>query len=701
MIATETLPIRNLALVGHGHVGKTSLADLLLFESGISKRAGSVDDGTSMLDVDDEEKQHKLSVSSHTAHFDRGSIRFNIIDTPGYPDFLGQVIGAMRAVETAALCIDAHKGIEVNTRKTWQLAGEEHLARVIVLTKCDGDNIDFPALIDSIQETFGQGCVPFNVPVGIGANLSGVVSTLNPKADAAGAMIDPKSIYQSVVDSAVEADEELMEKYFEEGELSQEDLENAITAAMVAGTLTPIFCMSTKMNIGIAEFVEAMAKFGPSPIAMERHATDADGADFVLDLTEDGELVAQVFKTRIDPFVSKMSYIRIFSGKLGKDATIHDTRSGATMKVHQILDVQGNEHQSITEAKAGDIVAVAKMDDLQVGDTLTNGNIGVALPPINFPEPMIGLAVEPKSRADQQKISGALHKIEDEDPTFVVTRDDQTKEIVMRGMSELHLSIVEERLKGRDKVEIVTHQPKVPYRETISAAAEGSYRHKKQSGGSGQFAEVHMRVTALPQDINPEEYFVKSRFANMREYHYDPEFNFAFVDRISGGSIPNQFIPAVEKGVHEKMTDGVIAGYQVQDVCVELFFGKDHPVDSNETAFKTAGRNCFREIFQQARPTLLEPIVHMEIYVPDEFLGDISSDLNTRRGRVEGMEGQPGGYQIIRALAPLAGVMTYARVLSSIAGGRGSFTLEMSHYEPVPPNEQAKIIAQATQQEEG
>lgn len=695
MIASPTVPIRNLALVGHGHAGKTSLADLLLFESGVSKRAGSVDDGTSMLDIDDEERNHKLSVTSHTAHFDREKLRFNIIDTPGYPEFLGQVIGAMRAVETAVLCIDAHKGIEVNTMKTWQLAMNEHLARAIVLTKCDGDNINFQSLIDSIQETFGQCCVLFNVPVGIGANFEGVVSTLDPNAKADGALIDPQTIYQSVVDAAVEADEELMERYFEQGELSEEELKGAIANAMLAGTLVPIFCMSVKKGIGTTEFIHGMAEFGPSPTSIERHATNADGDDFVLDLTENGELVAQVFKTRIDPFVSKMSYLRVFSGRLGKDAIVHDTRTGQTLKVHQILDVQGGDHQAISEAKAGDIVAVVKMDDLQVGDTLTNGNLGVQLPPIDFPEPMIGLAVEPKSRSDQQKISGALHKIEDEDPTFVVTRDDQTKEIVMHGMSELHLNIVEERLKGRDKVEIVTHQPKVPYRETVTAAAEGSYRHKKQSGGSGQFAEVHMRISALPQELDPDDYFTKSRFASMREFHYDPETNFAFVDRISGGSIPNQFIPAVEKGIREKLTEGVMAGYQVQGVCVELFFGKDHPVDSNETAFKMAARKCFQEIFQQARPSLLEPYVHMEIYVPDEFLGDISGDLNTRRGRVEGMESQPGGYQIVQALAPLAGVMTYARVLSSITGGRGSFTLEMSHYENVPHNEQAKIIAEA------
>ena len=313
---------------------------------------------------------------------------------------------------------------------------------------------------------------------------------------------------------------------------------------------------------------------------------------------------------------------------------------------------------------------------------------------------MIGLAVEPKSQADQAKISSAVQKIEEEDPTFVIHRDAQTKEMVMNGMSELHLQLVQNRLHSREKVDIITHQPKVPYRETVNGSAEGHYRHKKQSGGSGQFAEVHFRVSACPHDIDPEEYFVKSRFESLRKFHYNPELNSCFVDRVSGGSVPNQFIPAVEKGIKERMEQGVIAGYRIQDLVVELFFGKDHPVDSNETAFKMAASMCLRDLFQKAKPTLLEPIVSLEISVPGDKIGDITSDLNTRRGRMEGMEEAPGGFSTIRAKAPLAEVMTYARALSSMTGGQGSFSLEFSHYEMVPPNEQAKIVAAAKKQEE-
>jgi elongation factor G len=315
------------------------------------------------------------------------------------------------------------------------------------------------------------------------------------------------------------------------------------------------------------------------------------------------------------------------------------------------------------------------------------------MPEIPYPTPMIGLAVEPKSRNDQSKISGALHKIEEEDPTFKVQRDAQTHEIVVRGMSELHLQICQEKLHKRDKVDVIVHPPKIPYREAANGSAEGSYRHKKQSGGSGQFAEVHFRVSHIPHGIKPEEFFTSERFPSIRNYHYDPVLNSAFVDRVSGGSVPNNFIPAVEKGVKERMEKGVLAGFQVQDTACELFFGKDHPVDSNETAFKIAGSMCFKEIFQKAKPVLLEPIVHLEITVPADKLGDITSDLNSRRGRVEGMDNAPGGFQVIKARAPLSEVMTYARSLSSITGGQGSFTLELSHYEMVPPNEQQKIVA--------
>lgn len=698
MAITQVEGIRNVALVGHGAVGKTTLSDLMLFRAGVTNRQGSVDDGTSLLDVDDEERERKFSISSHIAHFSRSGHWNNIIDTPGYPDFIGQTISALRGVETAVIVIAADSGIAVNTRKVFQQATQNGMARMILLNKLDHDNINFSQVVADIQSTFGANCLPLNVPVGIGPGFKAVASTL-PGAPARAAVVDVATYGQQVIDAIVESDDALMEKFFNGETLTSEEIATGITKAMVAGTLIPMFCASARTGVGVDEFMDALTLYAAAPNALHRMGKDANGTDVDVQSDADGPLVGQVFKTRIDPFVSKLSYIRLFSGKLTKDSTILCPTTGKQLKIHNLFHVQGGVQEPVDVAFAGDIIAVSKVDDLHTGDTICFGNGQtrgtVILPGMTFPTPMIGLAVEPKSRNDQQKISGALHKIEEEDPTFKVTRESQTHEMVMQGMSELHLQIVQNRLQKRDKVDVVTHQPKIAYRETCAGAKEGNYRHKKQSGGSGQFAEVHLRVSALPQGINPEEYFTKERFDHLREYHYDPVLNFAFVDRVSGGTVPNQYIPAVEKGVIERMTKGVAAGYQIQDVCVEIYFGKDHPVDSNETAFRIAGSMCFRNLFRDAKPQLLEPIARAEIYVPGDKLGDITSDLNSRRGRVEGLDTEAGGYQIVTARVPVSEMMTYARSMSSITGGRGSFTLELSHYEVMPPNEQQKVIAAA------
>ena len=685
--------IRNVALIGHGATGKTTLADLMLFKAGVASRAGSVDDGSSLLDIDDEEKDRKSSISSSFVHFEHAKKRINLVDTPGYPDFVGQMIGALSAVETAVITISAAAGIEVNTRRAFAESGKAGVGRMIVLNKCDADNVNFGERIAAIQEVFGQACIPLNVPVGLGEAFSGVVNTLNvPENVPDGVIVDPAEVNQTLMDAIVEADEELMMRFLDGEELSSDEVADGVTKAIAAGTLIPIFCTSARSDIGVSEVMDALANFAPPPNDIPRIAQKGED-EATLDPSPDAPLVVRVFKTRIDPFVSKMSYLRVYSGKLAKDSTVKCVRTDKAVKISQLFEVQGGTQEPVDEATPGDIVAVVKMEDLAVGDTLTAVDSGLNMAPIPFPPPMVGLAVEPKSRADQAKISGALQKIEEEDQTFRVVREMQTKEMVMQGMSELHLQIVQDRLAKRDKVEVVTRQPKVPYRETVNGAAEGSYRHKKQTGGAGQFGEVHFRISGLPRDVNVEEYFVKTRFLNMRNHNYDPELNYCFVDRITGGSIPNNFIPAIEKGVRERMVQGVIAGYQVQDVVCELFFGKDHPVDSNETAFKTAASMCFRDVFQQAKPVLLEPIVQMEITVPGDKLGDISSDLTTRRGRMEGMDTAPGGFQILHAKAPLAEVMTYSRSLSSLTGGEGSFSYKLSHYEVVPPNEQVKVIA--------
>jgi len=541
-----------------------------------------------------------------------------------------------------------------------------------------------------------------NIPDGLASHFTRVISTLKIPDDVPPGMpMKPEAINQSLMDAIVECDEALMERYLEGETFTDDEIYHAIEHAMAAGTLIPIFCMSARTGVGVPEFMDALAHDSLTPADLPRVGRTAGGDEVSIAATEDGPLVAQVFKTRIDPFISKMSYLRIFSGRLAKDASIQSTRTGKVLKVGGLFRVQGGQQEAVTEATAGDIVALVKMDDLQVGDTITDGKNGsVTLPELRFPTPMIGLGVEPKSRNDQQKISSALHKIEEEDQTFHTLREAQTHELVIRGMSDLHLKIVEERLHKRDKVDVITHPPRIPYRETITTSADGMYRHKKQTGGAGQFGEVHMRVSPLPQGVNLEEYCTRERFESLREYHYHPESHVLFVDRISGGSIPNQYIPAVEKGVLDRVERGVIAGYHVEDVCVELYFGKYHAVDSNENAFKTAGSLCFKELFLQAKPSLLEPIVKMEITIPGDRFGDITSDLSGRRGRVEGMDAAPGGYQTITAKAPLAEVTTYTRSLSSMTGGQGSFTMEFSHYELMPANEQAKIVAGAKLKED-
>ncbi len=690
--STPKIPTKNLVLVGHGHVGKTTLGELLLFKSGVTKKVGSVDQGTSTLDVDDEERRHHFTLFSHTAHFDFQGLRINLLDTPGYPDFLGQVIGPMAAVENAVVVIDAHKGIEVNTRKVWQVAERLHLARWILINKCDVENMDYASMIQTVQAQFGSQCLPLVIPNATGISFRSVIDVLDGAVDGEHAQFDIESIRHQIIDCALETDDDLMTRYLNDDLISQNELHDAIVSAIAQGLLTPIFCVSAKNDVGVDEFLQAFSRFAPHVGQINRHGVSEQGEDFLLTLNDDEPLMAQVFKTRIDPFVSRLSYLRIYAGRLTKDTLLYDARTGQSFKPTQIVDVQGSTYEPISEARAGDIVAIVKVDDLQIGDTITDRPPHSSLPPISYPEPMIRLAVEPKSRADQQKISNSLHKIEQEDPTFVVSRDEQTHEIVISGMSEYHLSLVEERLREREKVGIVTHLPKIPYHETLSVSVEGSYRHKKQSGGSGQFAEVHMKISPLPVGIEPSSYFHHERFPHLRRYEYDPQRNYAFVDRVSGGSIPNQYLPAIEKGVEEKLAEGVVAGCPIQDLCVEVYFGKDHPVDSNEAAFRIAARNCFKELFEAAGPMLLEPIVRIEILVPDEYLGEISGDLNSRRGRIEKMLPEIGGYHLVTASVPLSGVMTYSRILSGMTGGRGSYTLELSHYEPVPLQEQKRII---------
>jgi elongation factor G len=697
--------IRNLALVGHEQAGKTTLADALLFKAKSVDRRGSVEDGTSVSDFDDEEKKHKYSIDTALLHLESGGKRVNLLDSPGKAEFVGAALGALNAVDTAVIVVSATAGVQVNTRRMFSEAGKRGLARILVINKLDGDNIKLDELLKNIRDTFGKGCVLCNAPVGIGAQLSGVVSVLNPPASIpAGCAVDLAAARTQLVDAIVESDDLLTEKYLMEGTVDAQELTAALPKALAAGTVVPIFCTAGKKDIGVAELLDAIQNIALSPLqAPKRVAYKVPGdktTEVKLEPSESAEFCALVFKTLSDKFVGNLSFFRVWSGKLTAEQPLVNVRTGKPSRTGGLLWMQGKTHKNVPEAIAGDIVAVAKVEDLHIGDTLGVAH-GPRLPKPVYPTPMFGLAVEPKARGDEQKISGSLHKIAEEDPTFKISHDLQTKELVITGMSQLHLDVVQHRLKRRFELEIVTKEPKIPYRETITASAGADHRHKKQSGGRGQFGEVHLRVYPL-KDLGihnehelTEKFANKSKFEKIRTVHYDADHNFAFIDHIVGGSIPNQFIPAVEKGCKELLETGALAGYRIQDVAVEVHFGKDHPVDSSEAAFKTAGRMAFKKAFREARPVLLEPIVTLDVTVPSKYTGAILSDLNTKRARIENQDSLPGDLAVIQGKVPLAEVTRYAAQLGSITQGQGAYTMEFSHYDMVPGNVQQQIVSKA------
>ncbi len=687
--------IRNVALCGHRSSGKTTLVDKLLVNAGVTNASPSVDEGTSICDFDPEEKHHKYSIEATVTHLTHGPKRFNLIDTPGYPDFIGQAIGALYGVDTAAIVIDAQSGIEVNTRRVFDEAGKAGVGRMIVINKMDAENVDFSALLTAIREMWGTACVLLNVPIGHGADFKGVVSTLTVPENTEGALVDPNEIHEPLIESIIEVDEAVMERYFEGMQPTEAELSSLIVRAVKEGSLIPIVCCSAKNNLGLGELLDAIGTCALAPTDLLRTASK-DDEETVIQPDPSGPLVGRVFNTRIDPFVQKLSFIRLFSGSLKRDDVVPVTNARKGVKIGPLLDVQGSETEAIDSAGPGDIVAVAKMEELQTGATLGE----FQLPPIQFPTPMVGLAVSPKSRGDETKLSGALHKVVEEDPTFRLDRDAQTKELVITGMSELHLLVIQERLARRDKLEVETKEPKIPFRETIQMKAEGRYRHKKQSGGRGQFGEVHIRMFPLARGTDIEELATKANFPQLKSFHYTEANNFLWIDSVVGGVIPGNFMPAIEKGFRERMVRGVIAGYQVQDVGVEVFFGKHHPVDSSETAFKTAASMVFRNVFQEAKPALLEPVVQMDITIPEDNVGDVYSDMSSRGGRVLGSDSAGGNLQTVHCEVPLRSVTTYARTLSGMTSGQGSYTMEFSHYDVMPPNVQQEIIAKAKLKDE-
>ena len=680
MAAYAVEAIRTVALVGHGGSGKTSLAEQAFFLAGATKRLGRVDQKNAVLDSDPEEQERGHSIDAAVGslewpHPSGGKALIQIVDAPGYPDFFGAAVGALLAADIALLVINATAGIEVNTRKMWTAAREHGLACGIVFNRMDGENVDFEGLLSQVKEVLGAPAAPFVLPV-VSGGFQGVVGVASPSGEApAGAVGDVAAARQALVEAIVETDEALMERYLAEETIGAEEFASACRKAIAGGAVAPVFCTSAPSGAGVKELLDALVAFFPSPADAAPKTARSGQEEVGVRPDPAGPLVAQVFRLVTDPFVGRMSYVRVRSGTLKPDTVVQAGAGGRGEKVGQVLRPFGKETQSVPSAGPGEVVVIPKLEHVALFDTLCDG-AALDLGRPALPHPMVSLALEPKSRADEQRLSQSLDKLCQEDPTFKVTRDPQTHELVVSGMSTLHLDIVLRRLKRRFGVEVTTKEPKVPYRETISVKGEAMHRHKKQTGGRGQFGEVWIRLEPLERGAG-----------------------FEFLDEIVGGAIPGQYIPSVEKGIRETMEKGILAGCPVVDVRVRLYDGKFHPVDSSDAAFKIAGSMAFRKGFLECKPVLLEPVVTMEITIPSQNMGDISGDIVARRGRIIGMESL-GDMQVVRAQAPLAEVSRYATELRSITGGQGYYTMEFSHYDVVPAHIAEGVIAAAKRGQE-
>jgi elongation factor G len=662
--------IRNVVLLGHGSSGKTSLTEAMLHTTGATNRLGSVDDKTSICDYYDEEKEHQHSITSAIVHTDHRGKLLNIIDTPGYPDFIGPAIKAISAAETAVIVISAAAGIETNTRKLFESTAAANIPRVFVINKVDAENSDLPALLKAVKETFGSQCRCANLPA---ADRASVIDCIENKTGQS-PIADVAKTHTDLIESVIEADDQLMETYLGGGEISAEKITSVFVKALKAGTIIPILFTNARKEIGVTELLDFIAKYTPSPL--EATPVQLRNGESVTTLKPDpaSPLAGLVFRIGFDPRSNmKYSAVRIFSGTIKSDTNLirNDEKKGN--RAGHVLKPQGGENKEIDLGQAGDIISLAKTEDFKIGDLIHGGKVAGKFDTPAVPEPMFSLALQVATRGDEQKISSALEKLCDEDPCLRITRDQQTNELVASGLGDLHLRVMLEKMEKRFKLSVTTKEPKIPYRETITAKAEGHYRHKKQTGGAGQFGEVYLRVEPAPRGADPS-----------LEYSWD----------IFGASIPGQFEPAVLKGVNEVMQTGVVAGFPMQDIKVSIYDGKSHPVDSKEVAFRTAGKEAFRDGLLKAKPVLLEPIVNIEVTVPAENVGDITGDLASKRGRVVGQEMLPGNFIVIKAEVPLAEVTQYNSQLKSVTGGRGSYSMTLSRYEIVPGNVQQQIVAQ-------
>jgi elongation factor G len=678
MVGYTTESIRNIALVGHGAAGKTTLVEALLTQAGRVVNAGSVEQGSSVCDFDPLEREHQHSLDTTPVNLNYQDVHINLIDTPGFPDFIGQAIAALPAVETAAIVINAQTGIETVTQRMMKRAAERRLCRMIIINKIDAESIDLPALLAQIQEMFGNECLPINLPTNNGAGV--VDCFFNPAGESDFSSV--AEAHEAIIDQVVEVDEALMELYLEQGEeLQPAQLHEPFEKALREGHLVPVCFVSAATGAGLLELLDFFVRLLPNPGEGNPEpflrGEGKDAEEFYAAPDPDQHVIAHVFKVTIDPFMGKLSLFRIHQGTITKDSQLFIGDARKPFKVGHLFQVHGKEHPEIATGIPGDICAVAKVDDIHHDAVLhdSHDEDHIHLRSLRFPTPLFGLAIQATTRGDEQKLSDTLNKLLEEDPCLTIEQNQTTRETVLRGLSELHLRITLEKMRTRYRLELETKPPKIAYKETISVVAEGHHRHKKQTGGAGQFGEVFLRIEPIERGAG-----------------------FEFTSEVVGGAIPSQFLPAIEKGIHDVMENGAIAGFPMQDIRAVATDGKYHPVDSKEVAFVAAGREAFLDAVQKARPLVLEPIVDLEVVAPGDAVGAITGDLSSRRGRISGTDIRPRGMVAINAQAPLAGLEGYESQLKSVTGGEGAYNIEFSHYEAVPGDIQKRLCAEYQEQ---
>jgi elongation factor G len=681
--ATEA--IRNLAVIGHGDAGKTQLVSSLLYVAGATPRWGKVDEGTTTTDHEEDSIARKITLNLGLAHTEHRDNKINFIDTPGYAAFVSHARPAVRVADCGLVVIDGVKGVEVQTEKVWGFANEFILPRIMVVTKLDKEHSDLGIALDSAHKVFNRAVIPFTLPIGREHDFRGVVDVVHMKAytfdeNGKAKEIDIPTEGRDVVDKTrerlvelvAESDDALMEKYFEQGTLDDADVIPNIGKAIAASKLCPVYSVSTTTLVGLATLLDHIIEFAPDPAHHEEeHGKDEKGEAITRKYSSSEPFSAYVFRTIADPFAGRINVMKVISGHVGTDATVYNSSRGTSERLGALHTIQGKQLDKVSEANAGDIIACVKLKETQTGDTLCDKTKAIIYDPVQYPEGAIAFAIEPKSRQDEEKISVAIHKILEEDPALSFTRDSQTKEFLLAGSGQVHVETIVDKLKKRYNVEVMLHPPKVPYKETITQRAEVQGRHKKQTGGRGQFGDCKCIFEPMPRGSG-----------------------FVYEDKIFGGSVPQQFRPAIEKGIIEAASHGAIAGYPLVDFKVQLVDGSYHNVDSDEHSFRAAGRKAFRNAMEKVKPALLEPIMDVEIDAPQECSGDIMGDLNSRRGRVQGMDTR-GKQQVVKAQVPMSEMLNYQSTLNSITGARGTFHMQFSHYDPVPSQIAQKIIQQA------